>query len=381
MAGALVTTNILQTAVALGLQALRERVVLPQLVNREYEQDIVGMKKGATVNVSVPAPITARSVSPDVVPPSLTAVTPTSVPITLDQWFEAVFAMDDKGIAQVQQGIVPMQLSEAIKAVANNIDSYLWGRIHAAGGVYGYAGVAGTTPFATDLQEYRDGRKIANNQLMDEDPRFFIMDTDADANALGIRAIQDATFRSNQGPNTLVSGSVGSILGAQWIYSQNVPTHSETNSPTGWLVNDAAHAAGASTLDIDTGSGDPDVGDIFTVAGDAQTYMVESFAAGTITHSPVGQVALANNAAITFAGDHVVNLLGHRDLMGFAMAPLAESAQTQSRRDNTATAVDPISGLSLRLEVTDQHKQTQWSIDALYGASVIRPEFGVRIAG
>ena len=42
MAGSLVTTNVVQTAVAMGLDALRQQVVLPRIVNRSYEQDIVG---------------------------------------------------------------------------------------------------------------------------------------------------------------------------------------------------------------------------------------------------------------------------------------------------------------------------------------------------
>ena len=123
MAGALVTTNILNTVAAMGLSALREKIVMPRLVNRDYEEQISGAKKNATVNVSIPASITARTVAPDVVPPAVTAVTPTVKAVTLDQWYEAPFAMDDKGLAQVQKGIVPMQITEAIKAIANNVDN------------------------------------------------------------------------------------------------------------------------------------------------------------------------------------------------------------------------------------------------------------------
>ena len=47
----------------------------------------------------------------------------------------------------------------------------------------------------------------------------------------------------------------------------------------------------------------------------------------------------------------------------------------------SATAVDEDSGLALRLEITRQYKQYQWSFDALYGGAVIRPELGVIIAG
>ena len=164
MAGTMVTTNILQTVVAMGLDALRQQVVLPKILNRQYEQEIVGSRKGATVNVAVPSAITARSVTADVVPPAVTAITPTSVSVTLDQWYEAPFAMDDKAIAQTLRGIIPMQLSEAIKALANNSDDYLWSLFDSSAGIYGYTGTAGTTPFASDVSQYLDARAIANNQ-------------------------------------------------------------------------------------------------------------------------------------------------------------------------------------------------------------------------
>ena len=46
-----------------------------------------------------------------------------------------------------------------------------------------------------------------------------------------------------------------------------------------------------------------------------------------------------------------------------------------------ATAVDPVSGIALRLEMSRQYKQTTWSFDILGGANVIRREYGVKIAG
>ena len=44
-------------------------------------------------------------------------------------------------------------------------------------------------------------------------------------------------------------------------------------------------------------------------------------------------------------------------------------------------AVDPVSGVALRLEVSRQFKQTTFSYDVLGGAAVIRRELGVKILG
>tara|TARA_Y100000310_G_scaffold6980_1_gene7740 strand:- start:9 stop:539 length:531 start_codon:yes stop_codon:yes gene_type:complete len=176
---------------------------------------------------------------------------------------------------------------------------------------------------------------------------------------------------------------MGFLLGADWQMTQNVPTHSVTGTGT-VTVNDASVSVGDTTLTWDGGGTAPDEGDIFTVAGDTQTYVVESSTATVITMHPAARVAWADNAAVTFKGDgssYPANLLIHRDAIAFAMAPLADVGEQLLNNEMTAVAVDEESGLSLRLELTRQYKQYQWSFDALYGANVVRRELGVIIAG
>lgn len=380
MAGTLVTSNILQTAVAMGMKTLRENCVLSRLVNRDYEEEIRGQKVGNVVKVAVPASITTRQVTSNVVFPAVTAVTPTSVSVTVDQWDEAPFAMEDKALVQVLGGIIPMQLAEGAKALANKIDTFLWARITSSAGVYGYTGVAGTTPFGVGLDEFYAARKIAEEQLMPPDDRTMIVDPAAEANVLNLRVMQDGSIRGDGG-DSFRKGLMGHVGGVDWVQSQNVPQHSSSNSPTGWLINDAGVGVGDETLIIQTGSGDPAAGDIFVIAGHDQTYMVESYTSLTITMRPNIQFAYANSAVLTFKGDYRVNLLYHRDCVAFAMAPLQEAAQTAQRAALTATAIDENSGLALRLEVNDLYKMTQWSFDALYGATVVRPELAVILGG
>lgn len=382
MAGALVSTNILQTSVAMGLSALRERIVLAKIVNRDYEQEIIGSKLGSTVNVAIPAAIATRNVSPDVVPPAVPAVTPTSVAVTLDQWKEAPFAMDDKGLAQVQRGIIPMQVSEAAKSLANTIDAYLFSFYTK---FYGYAGLAGTTPFANDLSEYLDAVQQADAQLMDPSPRYCILDTFAKANALGTAAIQNSAWRGSS--DAYRRGEIGEVLGAMWEMSQNVPRHT-AGTASGATTNTAGYALGVKTITLaSAGTGTILEGDIFQIAGDDQHYVVTSGDAdvsggGTISFEPGLKVAITTAAtAITLKASHRVNLLLHRDAIAFAMAPLAESRQIAGLPTAMASIIDQESGLSLRIEVTRQHRQYQWAFDALYGANVVRREAGVRIAG
>ena len=383
MAGALVTTNILGTVVSMGLDTLRERLALVMIANRDYETEITAAKRFATVNVSVPAEVATRNVVPDVVPPSVTAVTPTSIPVTLDQWEEAAFAMDSKGLAQVDRGIVPMQSKEAIKGLANFIEDHLWTQLGPT--IFGYAGVAGTTPFATDTGEYLDARKVGNNQLMDLEDRFMVLDTDAEANALGLRAFQDASFGGGDG--VILKGQMGSKLGAMWLMSQRVKTHTAGTNDGAAQTDASGYALGIKTITLDSaGTGTILVNDIILFAGDTQTYVVttgDSNVAdgGTISFEPGLKIAIpASTTVITTKQTFVKNLLIQRNCLTFAMAPLLETIEVPGAA-LTALAIDEDSGLALRLEVSKQHRQIQWAYDALFGAEVIRATHAVWLAG
>jgi len=381
MAGALVTTNILATTVAMGLSALRQRLALVFIANRDYENEITAAKRNAVVNVAVPAAVATRTVAPDVVPPAVTAVTPTNVPVTLSEWKEAPFAMDDKGMAQVDRNILPMQASEAIKGLANTIEDFLWSKYTSS---YGYAGVAGTTPFATDLSEYLAARKVGNVQLMDMEPRFMVIDPDAEEKALGVRAFQDASFGGGDG--VIIRGQIGNKLGALWLMSQRVPLHTAGTATAGYLINNGAgYAIGIKTVTVDGGAlGTLILGDIISFAGHAQTYtVVSSVGAGTvtsITFEPGLVAAVVDDEALTKRASHRLNSLIHRDALAFAMAPLMDTVEVPGATLQSV-AIDEVSGLSLRLEVSRQHRQVQWAYDGLYGGSVVRANAWVRLAG
>lgn len=71
---------------------------------------------------------------------------------------------------------------------------------------------------------------------------------------------------------------------------------------SGYLVNTGSAAIGDSTLVVDTGTGTFTVGDVFTVAGDTQQYIItkaHSSGAGTLEFFPPLVAAPADNAAIT----------------------------------------------------------------------------------
>lgn len=85
-----------------------------------------------------------------------------------------------------------------------------------------------------------------------------------------------------------------------------------------------------------------------------------------------------NIATIAGSPSYVNNLCFHRDAFVLASRPLNDIIVPGSQ---IAYATDEVTGLTLRLEVSRQNKQTQWSFDILYGVTDLRPELAVKVYG
>lgn len=369
-------TAVIDKLLAQGLLALRQMAIMPILVNRGYED--TAAERGSTIDVPIPSAIVAQDVAPANVPPTTADVQPTSVPIALDQWKEAAFYLTDKDIMEAMNGTIPMQASEAIKALANVVDQYILGLYKS---FYGFQGTPGVTPLASDTSDATFLGAILSNQLAPIGDRRIVVNPFAQANALNLRAFQDASWTGST--MAILQGQLSQRLGFDWFMDQNVPTHT-AGTGTGYLVNNGAgYAIGTTTLVVDTGSGTLIAGDILTFAGHTQTYaVVSSVGGGTVTSiviSPGLVVAVADNVAITRKASHVVNLAFHRDAIAFANRPLVGAVEGLGAI--ISSAVDPVSKLTLRLEVSREHRRTRYAYDILYGAKVVRPELGARLAG
>src|SRR5690606_26258436 len=139
-------------------------------------------------------------------------------------------------------------------------------------------------------------------------------------------------------------------------------------------------------LIVDGFTAKPAVGDIFTITGDPQQYVVLEASDLDSTESvlkiaPAILSAPADNAPLTFAASDVVNLVFNRDAFAFANRPLAHSTQDLGLGNQIMSMTDPETGLSLRLEVARQYEQVVWEFDILWGVRLVRPELAVRLAG
>ena len=391
-------TALIPTILSEALEVLRESAATITAVNQGYSASAQSV--GNSITIPVPVSQTAAAVTPSNSAPANTDQTPTTVSVNLAHWQKTDFQMADKDAREIERGRYKnTQSAEAVRALANKIDADLFASAHDAvdntNGVAQHIGTAGTTPFATEAllatAWQKGARKLLNQGLARSGDRFVVVDEDAEGNLGSLALFTDADRRGDQGG--VIEGEIGRKLGATWLMNQNVPTFTggtlTDGSNKAALINGAV-AAGATTMAIDESSlsGTLVTGDVFTVASVTGYFMVTN---GTLTAAsnalaginfypaaPTG--GFGDNAAVTFAGDHVLNMAFHKNAFALAFAP-AEQPDGFSGGNIIERMTDPQTGITLELEVSREYKQTTWRFSVLYGVACPRPELACRILG
>ena len=359
---------------------IREQTALPALVNHETTGDrSQGASRGGMTEVIVPPEFATRDVVPAAVPPaSAAAPAPTTVQVPLNYWKEVNFPLTEKHITLLENADqqTPMFLANAVSPIVEEITDSIAANYT---GIYGAVGAAGTTPFGSTPTVAQQAKTLLTKQKCPKFMRRMALNTGAYGNAIALDAFRNVNQSGST--ETLREGEVSRAYGFDWFEDAGMDDISHTTGGgSGWLVNQGDHAAGDTTVTIDTGSGDPAAGDIFTVAGDSQQYVVVSYAANVITYAPAAKTAFADNAAITFVADHSVSLAFHPYAFAFDSRPAAR-LNLQGVTSNFMTWVDDMTGVVLRLEIRDEYHQTGFYLSCLWGAVLVDPRLAVRVMG
>lgn len=375
---------------AMGLKALRKQTAILQYCTRYDAMFSDSSFHGDTVTVPIPANYSESSVV-DVVPsntlPAPTDITPQYASVQLTNWKKADFALTDKEMAFLQEGTMSDQFQASIEALgAVIIRSVLANYI----GIYQYAGTPATTPFASNTSVAQSARRLLNRAGVPMDKRALILNFDADANSIGLSLFQQYLQKGDS--ETLKEGIIKRALGFDWAVDAYMPTFvggTLSNGTTKAALVNGAISVGATSVNIDSATltGTLLPGGLFTVAGDTQQYVVTNSrtasgnAINGLTFAPASRVNWADNAAITFVADHdLAGLALHPQAIAFASKPL-DTVIPETGASNIRQMFDPVSGLTLCLEITRQYKQTVAEFSCLWGSTLVRPECAVRILG
>jgi len=369
-------SNLFQNILKFGALALRENSIMPRLVSQDFGPEEA--QKGQVINISIPRPKTTENVAPGAAQTGNDRQHDLH-PITMDQWKQSSFNITDKEEREVfEQGILPADSSEAIKALMNEVDNYIINKMLLK---MPYT-VGSAAPVA--VADIVDARTAMVKQLAPVSGLNYIMNPDTEGAMLKLGTFHQADQSGNLAG--LQEGNLGRKFGFQMFMDQNLTGKTlVSGTKAGTILTNGAIVVGQTAIPIDGGTVSTTLvpGDTVKFAGDPNTYIVTnsvaSVLAGTMNIFPPAKVAIGDGAVVTpiYTASQIVtyhSIASHPTAFGFVNRPMRVA------RDGlgvvSTAIVDPITGLSLRLEVTRNNKQDNWSWDILYGGDVVRPEFG-----
>jgi hypothetical protein len=366
--------NTFITPSAVGKEALmilENELIATQLFHRGHTEVFTGAKRGDTITVKGPASFTAQEFTTTT---TVQNATESSVSLVLEKHFDVSFDVTAKDWTLEISEFSTQLIEPAVVAIAQGVDNYIMSKVNE---VPNYVGTAGDPPDAlADIIAVN--KKLNDLKIPKDGKRFAIVDSQAEADMLGITQVVNAEQRGDGGV-ALQRASMGQILGINWYMSQNVNSQGTASTDsTGWLVdNGSGHAAGSTQMDIDTGTNNIEVGDVFVVAGDTVQHVATAASSTSVTFSPALGSAVVDNAAITVVAGHEMNVAGHPNGLTVAIVPL----ELPRGAGNAAYIGDRNLGIRVVFDYTSSTKLDSISFDLLVGAKVQQGALLTRVLG
>lgn len=382
------------------LMVLEKALGMASRVYRGYEPS--PQQKGNTININKPGTFTVADAPGSVAQD----ITPTGISIVLDQWKEVKFQLTDKELTFTKEKIISDHIGPAAYAIADHMDqslAQLYKDVYTFGGVPGTAPGASTSGANAGLRAITGARKIMQDgNIPDDGRRHWMIDSSAEEEFLNLSVFNSNPANTAIGTEIISKGHLRTIMGLEIFASQNTPYHNKgTLAATASIALQAAVAKGATITDLRfTGgvgqcilkdsaagvmTGTLVHGDVFTVAGDSQTYVVcdDTVAAGNqvlVKFYPAPQAAWDVGAVVTFKPSHNNHILFHQNAFALGCAPLSEIGTALGNVKVSSITKGNLS-LRARLWYDADYSTVRVALDILYGLKTLQPELAARYAG
>lgn len=342
-----------------------------------YERAAVGQ----TVRSPVAPVSSASDITPAVTPPNdgdqtigytdMTISKARRVPIRWNG--EERLGVDNNG-AQYNV-IFRNQMAQAMRTLTNEMELDLANLHIYASRAYG---TAGTTPFASDLSDIAQLRKILVDNGAPTTDLNLVMDTAAGAK---MRTLAQLTKANEAGSTDLLRrGALIDVHGMALRESAQIRT-STAGTGASATTNNAGYAIGATTITLaSAGTGTIVAGDVVAFAGDTNKYVVLT---GDTDVSNGGTIVLAApglRKAIAASATNITVVAAAARNMGFARSAIALATRApalpsegDSANDRTMLT-DPVSGLTFEVSMYKQYRQVQYEVALAWGVKAVKPE-------
>ena len=367
----------------------RELVGFIPAVSRDMTHERAAI--GETVYSPVSSSATASDITPGVTPPddgdnTLTATTlqitkARRVPVRINGEQQKILN-DSVG----WQSVRAVEFAQAMRTLVNEIESDLAALYVRASRAYG---TAGDTPFdgTNKLGALAHAKKILDDNGAPQGDRQFVMNTSAGVNMSLLTQLTNVNEAGTQ--ELLRRGVLSDIYGYQVRSSAAVKNHI-AGTGTGYQIDlVAGYDIGDTTLHLDTGTPGATgiiTGDVISIADDPSggLYVVgtgtDQVEADIVIRAPGLTGAVANNKAVTVAGNYAANMAFSRSAMYLATRAPAAPSEGDSATD-AMVVTDPVSGLSFEIREYRQYRQVQYEVGIAWGVACVKPEHCAIVLG
>jgi hypothetical protein len=353
----------------------RELVGFIPAVSTDHSIDRAAV--GQQVRSFVAPSAAATSITPGVTPPNDGDQTIGNVAMTITKAMRVPFRWAGEETRAVNSGagfgnIKTNQIAQAIRTLTNLMEADLAAQFIQASRA---TGTAGSTPFASNLSDPAQLRKILSDNGAALGDLHLVIDTTSGA---ALRTLTQLTKANEAGDTSMLrQGVLLDIHGfqiresAQVVQAAVVGTVAATTDATGYAVGSTAITLSAAAVALLAG-------DVIQFAGDSNKYVVAAALSGTggvlkIAAPGLRQAMSAATKAITVVAAATRNMAFARTAIALATrAPaLPEGGDMAVDRQ---TIVDPRTGMSFEIAMYAQYRQMQYEISAAWGTQVFKPE-------
>jgi hypothetical protein len=272
------------------------------------------------------------------------------------------------------------QMIQALRTLRNEMEADIASLHVGASRAYG---TAGTTPFASDLSDPAQIRKLLIDNGAPASDLHLIINTSAGAK---MRTLAQLTKANEAGTDAGLRRGVLLDLDGFAIRESAAVRNFTKGGGTGYLVNNSGgYVAGNTSITVDTGSGTLLPGDVVTFAGDTNKYVVASATSGsTVTNITIAAPGLlgviADNAAVSVGGSYAANMAFSRN----ALVLLARQPAMPIEGDNAEDVMsieDPITGITYEVAMYKEVRRVRYQIGLSWGVANMKPEHSVILLG
>lgn len=344
----------------------------------------------AAVGESVIVPVSTAMESSDVTPamtvPDPKDFTMDNVAIQITKSRNVSFGLTGEEFQGLNNGvganyILGENIKQAIRTLANEMEKDV--AVEAAAASSRAYGTAGTTPFATDLSDAAQIKKLLDDNGAPMGGRSLIINTTAGVN---LRSLTQLTNVGDAGTDmTLRQGELLNLFG--FSIKESAGIQNVAQSTISGVTLEAAEA-GATELTIKTATpGSLKAGDVITIAGDNNKYVVAEAnsalaASGKIKIAKPGllQAAAADSAVATVVAASARNIAFTQNAIQLVTRAPALPGGRDAAVDSYIMT-DSRSGMAFEVRVYQGYRKMRMEVACAWGVKVIKPEHVATLLG